>query len=179
MKDIFAKENEWNIFAQSLLNDTITSVTEKDGHIIVTSAADQEEIDSVEGLDTYEEELVLDAKTREPISVKSVFHYEDEVIEGTVTFTYDAEIPEEIVALAELRWQAKDLRTVTVVSNPGTEDEQTQSVQVPKGLSGGLTSTAAYADRTFTIYTDAACTQTFEEAPDVNSDITVYIKWDE
>ena len=179
MKDIFAKESEWNVFTESLLNDTITFVTEKDGHIIVTSTPDQEEIDSIEGLDSYEEELVLDAKTREPISVKSTFHYEDDVIEGIVTFTYDAEIPEGMKTFMEYDQQTEDLRTITVVSNPGTENEQTQSVQVPKGLSGGLTSTAAYADRTFAIYTDAVCTQLFEEAPDVNSDVTVYIKWDE
>ena len=179
MKDVFAEENQWNVFAESMLNDTITSVTEKDGHMIVTSVPDQEEIDSVEGLVSYEEELVLDAKTREPISVKSVFHYEEEVVEGIVTFTYDAEIPEGMKTFMEYDQQTEELRTITVVSNPGTENEKTQSVQVPKGLSGGLTSTAEYADRTFTIYTDAACTQMFEEAPDVNSDVTVYIKWDE
>ena len=90
-----------------------------------------------------------------------------------------AEIPEGMKTFMEYDQQTEDMRTITVVSNPGTENEKTQSVQVPKGLSGGLTPAAEYADRTFTIYTDAACTQTFEEAPDVNSDITVYIKWDE
>lgn len=179
MKDVFAKENEWNVFTESLLNDTITSVTEKDGQIIVTSLPDQEEIDSIEGLISYEEELVLDAKTREPICVKSNFIYEDKEVEGIVTFTYDAPILEKMKAFMEYDRQTEDLRTITVISDPGTENEKTQSIQLPKGLIGGLTSTAEYGDRTFTIYTDAACTQILEEAPDVNSDVTVYIKWDE
>lgn len=179
MKDVFANEHKVNIFSTNLLNDIITSVTEKDGYIIMTSVSDQEEIDSIEGLVSCEEELVLDAKTYDLISVKSIFRYEDEVYEGTTTFTYDVEIPEIIKTFMEYDQQTEDMRTITVVSNPGTEQEKTESVLSPKGLIVGLSPEAAYADRTFTLYTDAACTQPLEEAPDVNADVTVYIKWDE
>ena len=179
MKDVFANEHKVNIFSTNLLNDIITSVTEKDGCIIITSVSDQEEIDSIEGLVSCEEELVLDAKTYDLISVKSIFRYEDEVYEGTTTFTYDVEIPEIIKTFMEYDQQTEDMRTITVVSNPGTEQEKTESVLSPKGLIVGLSPEAAYADRTFTLYTDAACTQLLEEAPDVNADVTVYIKWDE
>ena len=177
MKDVFANEHKVNIFSTNLLNDIITSVTEKDGYIIMTSVSDQEEIDSIEGLVSCEEELVLDAKTYDLISVKSIFRYEDEVYEGTTTFTYDVEIPEIIKTFMEYDQQTEDMRTITVVSNPGTEQEKTESVLSPKGLIVGLSPEAAYADRTFTLYTDAACTQPLEEAPDDNSDVTVYIKW--
>ena len=98
---IFAESSEKTILSENLLNNTITSVTEKDGNIIVTSVSDPEEIETIKA----------------------------------------------------------------------------ESVQVPKGLIVGLSPEAAYADRTFTLYTDAACTQPLEEAPDVNSDVTVYIKW--
>ena len=179
MKDVFANEHKVNVFSTNLLNDIITSVTEKDGYIIMTSVSDQEEIDSIEGLVSCEEELVLDAKTYDLISVKSIFRYEDEVYEGTTTFTYDVEIPEIIKTFMEYDQQTEDMRTITVVSNPGTEQEKTESVLSPKGLIVGLSPEAAYADRTFTLYTDAACTQPLEEAPDVNADVTVYIKWDE
>ena len=179
MKDVFANEHKVNVFSTNLLNDIITSVTEKDGCIIMTSVSDQEEIDSFEGLVSCEEELVLDAKTYDLISVKSIFRYEDEVYEGTTTFTYDVEIPEIIKTFMEYDQQTEDMRTITVVSNPGTEQEKTESVLSPKGLIVGLSPEAAYADRTFTLYTDAACTQPLEEAPDVNADVTVYIKWDE
>lgn len=177
MKDVFANEHKVNVFSTNLLNDIITSVTEKDGFVIITSVSDQEEIDSIEGLVSCEEELVLDAKTYDLISVKSIFRYEDEVYEGTTTFTYDVEIPEIIKTFMEYDQQTEDMRTITVVSNPGTEQEKTESVLSPKGLIVGLSPEAAYADRTFTLYTDAACTQPLEEAPDVNSDVTVYIKW--
>ena len=179
MKDVFANEHKVNVFSTNLLNDIITSVTEKDGYIIMTSVSDQEEIDSIEGLVSCEEELVLDAKTYDLISVKSIFRYEDEVYEGTTTFTYGAEIPERMKTFMEYDQQTEDMRTITVVSNPGTEQEKTESVLSPKGLIVGLSPEAAYADRTFTLYTDAACTQPLEEAPDVNADVTVYIKWDE
>ena len=179
MKDVFANEHKVNVFSTNLLNDIITSVTEKDGYIIMTRVSDQEEIDSIEGLVSCEEELVLDAKTYDLISVKSIFRYEDEVYEGTTTFTYDVEIPEIIKTFMEYDQQTEDMRTITVVSNPGTEQEKTESVLSPKGLIVGLSPEAAYADRTFTLYTDAACTQPLEEAPDVNADVTVYIKWDE
>ena len=113
------------------------------------------------------------------ISVKSIFRYEDEVYDGTKTFTYDVEIPEIMKTFMEYDQQTEDMRTITVVSNPGTEQEKTESVLSTKGLIVGLSPEAAYADRTFTLYTDAACTQPLEEAPDVNSDVTVYIKWGE
>lgn len=179
MKDVFANEHKVNVFSANLLNDIITSVTEKDGCIIMTSVSDQEEIDSIEGLVSCEEEFVLDAKTYDLISVKSISRYEDEVYEGTTTFTYDVEIPEIIKTFMEYDQQTEDMRTITVVSNPGTEQEKTESVLSPKGLIVGLSPEAAYADRTFTLYADAACTQPLEEAPDVNADVTVYIKWDE
>ena len=179
MKDVFANEHKVNVFSTNLLNDIITSVTEKDGYIIMTSVSDQEEIDSIEGLVSCEEELVLDAKTYDLISVKSIFRYEDEVYEGTTTFTYDVEIPEIIKTFMEYDQQTEDMRTITVVSNPGTEQEKTESVLSPKGIIVGLSPEAAYADGTFTLYTDTACTQPLEEAPDVNADVTVYIKWDE
>ena len=174
----FAKESELYVFMDDILNDTITSVTEKDGHIIVTSITDQEEIDSVEGLVSCEEELVLDAKTREFISIKGTFCYETEVYENVTTFTFDAEIPENMKKFVECDRQTTDMRTITVVTNPGTENEKIESVQSPKGMSAGLTPDSEYYDRNFTMYADEACTQVFD-TPDFNSDVTVYIKWDE
>ena len=174
----FAKESELYVFMDAILNDTITSVTEKDGHIIVTSITDQEEIDSVEGLVSCEEELVLDAKTREFISVKGIFCYETEVYENVTTFIFDAEIPENMKKFVECDRQTTDMRTITVVTNPGAENEKIESVQSPKGMKAGLMPDSEYYDRKFTMYADEACTQVFG-TPDVNSDVTVYIKWDE
>ena len=78
MGSIFAEFSEKTIFSETLLNDTITSITEKDGNIIVTSVSDSEEIEAMkaEGVTVGEEEYVLDANTRELNSVKSVFFNE-------------------------------------------------------------------------------------------------------
>lgn len=186
MESIFAEEIDWNIFATSVLNDTITSVTEKDGHIFVTSVSDQEEINDAkaQGWILGGEEYALDAKTREVISVKSVYVNDSgEKYEGAVYITYNAEIPESMKKFVEYDQQTEDMRTVTVVSNPGAANEKTESIQVPKGLQVAISDVVAVEDEnytvTYTVYADAACTQTFEEEWDANSDLTVYIKWNE
>ena len=176
---IFAESSEKTIFSENLLNDTITSITEKDGNIIVTSVSDPEEIEAIkaEGVTVGEEECVLDANTRELISVKSVFFNESgEEHEGAIYFTYDVEIPEGMEKLTEYAQQTENMRTITIISNPGTENEKTESIQAPKGLPVGF-SNDWNVEKTFTLYADAACTQAIEEDPDVNSDVTVYIKW--
>lgn len=181
MGSIFAEFSEKTIFSETLLNDTITSITEKDGNIIVTSVSDSEEIEAMkaEGVTVGEEEYVLDANTRELISVKSVFFNEaEEENEGAIYFTYDVEIPKGMEKLMEYAQQTENMRTITIISNPGTDTEKTESVQVPKGVVAGLEADMS-TDKAFTLYTDAACTQIFKEAPDVNSDVTIYIKWDE
>ena len=178
---IFAEFSEKTIFFENLLNDTITSVTEKDGNIIMTTVSDPEEIEAMkaEGVTVGEEEYMLDASTSELISVKSIFFNEaGEEHEGAVYFTYDEEIPEGMEKLMEYAQQTENMRTITIISNPGTDTEKTESVQVPKGVVAGLEADMS-TDKAFTLYTDAACTQIFKEAPDVNSDVTVYIKWDE
>ena len=181
MGSIFAEFSEKTIFSETLLNDTITSITEKDGNIIVTSVSDSEEIEAMkaEGVTVGEEEYVLDANTRELISVKSVFFNEaEEENEGAIYFTYDVEIPKGMEKLMEYAQQTENMRTITIISNPGTDTEKTESVQVPKGVVAGLEADMS-TDKAFILYTDATCTQIFKEAPDVNSDVTVYIKWDE
>ena len=65
-----------------------------------------------------------------------------------------------------------------IVSNPDTENEKTESVQVAKGLQVAF-SADYFVEESFTLYADAACTQTFEGEWDVNTDITIYVKWGE
>lgn len=179
MKEIFGAEIEAYLFSTNMINDTMTSVTEKDGYIVVTSVTDQEEIDSIEGLVSWEEEVVLDAKTHEPISVKSTLLHNDEAYETVVTITYDSEIPEKMKKFVEYDQQTENMRTVTVVFNSGTEKEKKELVISPKGLTVGLTSDLEFAEIPFDVYVDASCTQLIKESPDVNSDVTVYIKWKE
>ena len=90
--------------------------------------------------------------------------------------TYDAETPENLKAFLGYVNQMENLRTVTVISNPGTDKEESKSIQAPKGLIAGfqydedLESVAEF-------YTDAACTKSYDPYADTDSDLTIYIKW--
>ena len=56
--------------------------------------------------------------------------------------------------------------------------EKTESVKVAKGVQVAI-APDFLTEKTFTMYADAACTQVLEGDSDVNSDLTVYIKWNE
>lgn len=178
-KEFFAEELETNYLLTDMLNDTIMSVTEIDGNILVTSFPDQEEIDEAkaQGWNIVDgEEYVLDAKTLDVISVKGgSVNDSGEKYEGAISVTYNVEIPEGMKKLVEYAQQTENMRTVTFVSNPGTDNEKTESIQVPKGLQVDFF--ADSEDLDFTLYADAACTQEIELNLDVDSDLTVYVKW--
>ena len=74
--------------------------------------------------------------------------------------------------------ETENLRTITIVSNPGTENEKTDVVQVAKGLPVAF-SPDWDVEGIFALYSDAACTQPVPDEPDTNADVTIYIKWDE
>ena len=123
------------------------------------------------------ESYTLDIKTREMTSIKTVYTFKDGTVEeGIVTITRDVEIPEKMKPFLAYE-ETTDTRTITIVSNPGTENEKTDTIQVAKGLQVSFTPDL-FIETNFTMYSDEACTQPVEEL-DVYSDLTVYIKWDE
>ena len=165
--------------SSAVLNDEVT-IVEEDGFIIVACNADLEDLllmgdNVVSCVETY----TLDAKTREMVSIKTVYTYEDgSVDEGVVTITRDVEEPESMKPFLEFVQETVEMRTVTIVSNPGTENEKTETVQVPKGLQIAFGSDWD-VEETLTLYADAACTQLFEETEGFDQDVTVYVKWEE
>ncbi len=171
------EDNDINILGMETVDQTIQSVTKKDDRITVVSYQVQENNDPSDyRLDC---EYVLDAQTRELISSRCVYTYSD----GTVydigsEFFYDAEIPEGMKTFLEYDQQIEDLRTITIVSHPGTENEKSENVRVPKGLMISVESNL-YDEGNFTMYADAACTEPFAFSEDNNSDATIYVKWDE
>ena len=50
---------------------------------------------------------------------------------------------------------------------------------MPNGLRVAITDLADVEEPLYTLYADAACTQTFEGEWDVNTDLTIYVKWGE
>jgi hypothetical protein len=114
------------------------------------------------------------------IFIKTVYTYEDGTVEeGIATITRDAEAPEGAKPFFAYEQETENLRTITIVSNPGTENEKTEIIKTPKGLIVSFTPDIWTTDKLFAVYSDAACTQPVLGKADPNSDVTVYIKWDE
>ena len=169
-----------NDFISSAILDNNFVVTEKDGSIIVTTTSDMDDITLIGNhVISCEETYTLDATTREMTEVKTVYTYDDGTTEeGIATITRNVEAPEGTKPYLAYEEETENMRTVTLVSNPGAENEKIDSLQVPKGLSFGVSSHWEIAEN-YTLYSDAACTQPVAEDWDVNTDITIYIKWAE
>lgn len=161
------------------VDEVITSVSKKDGRFYAKSVLSQKILESMAefGVTSGNFEYVLDAKTREILSIEGNYTYNDDSThQMTSEISYDAEVPEMVKTFLEYENQTENLRTITVVTNPGTDKEVSQSVQVPKDLLVGL---RYYEDSeyTFEVYTDAACTEAYDPYADVASDLTIYVKW--
>ena len=163
------------------LDDIIESVEIKDGRITVTSALSSKNLEDWAefGVTAGKYEYVLDAKTREMISISVEYTYNDGSVSTSITeLSYDAEEPEMLKKLLGYVNQTENLRNVTVVSNPGTDKEESKSIQAPKGLIIGFEydDGLEYAPE---FYTDAACTKAYDPYANTDSDLTIYVKWGE
>ena len=161
------------------VDEVITSVSKNDGRFYAKSVLSQKILESLAefGVTSGNFEYVLDAKTREILSIEGNYTYNDDsTLQMTSEISYDAEVPEMAKTFLEYENQTENLRTITVVTNPGTDKEVSQSVQVPKDLLVGL---RYYEDSeyTFEVYTDAACTEAYDPYADTASDLTIYVKW--
>ena len=174
--NLLAERYEKTALSEDILKDTIESVSKKDGRITVKSVWPQEVL-AESGLTAGKFEYVLDAKTSEVISNTSEYAFDDGTTWClTVEVSYDAEAPEMVKTFLAYANQTEDLRNVTVVSNPGTGKEVSKTVQAPKGLIIGLRYNADTA-YTFEVYTDAACTESYDPYVNTDSDLTIYVKW--
>jgi hypothetical protein len=168
------------VLGAEIVDETIESVSKKDGRIVVNSFLGEKILEELaeEGAISGKSEYVLDAKTKELISVISDYVHEEGAIRLTTEITYDAEVPEMLEAFLKYENQTEELRNVTIVSNPGTEKEVSQDFRIPKGMIVGFTFADGSEDKV-SFYTDAACTQAYDPYADTDSDLTVYIKWTE
>jgi hypothetical protein len=167
------------ILGEEALDDIIESVEIKDGRITVTSVLSSKNLEDLAeyGVIAGKYEYVLDAKTREMISISIEYTYNDGSVSTSITeLSYDAEEPEKLKELLGYVNKTEDLRNVTVVSNPGTDKEESKSIQTPKGLVVGV----EYGDDleyAVELFTDAACTVAYDPFANTDSDLTIYIKW--
>ena len=166
------------ILGADTVDEIIESVSEKDGRITVTCSMSQKTIEDMaeHGVTGGKFEYVLDAKTREIVTLNGDYTFEDGtgyLIDSEVS--YDIDAPEMVKEFLKYVNQTEDLRNITVVSNPGTEKEVSQSYQAAKGLVIGF----SYEDEedVFELYADAACTELYDPYTDTDSDMTIYVKW--
>jgi hypothetical protein len=92
--------------------------------------------------------------------------------------TYDSDAPELVKTILAYENQTENLRNVTVVSNPGTDKEESKSIKTPKGLIIGFEYDDELEDAV-EFFTDDACTESYDPFANTDSDLTVYIKWND
>jgi hypothetical protein len=169
------------LMTEDSLNDVIESVEIKDGRITVASVWGSKNLEAWAefGVTAGKFEYVLDAQTREIISVMSDYTYDDGSASPMITeLTYDAEMPEMLKEFWAYVNQTENLRNVTVVSNPGTDKEESKHIQTPQGMIIGFEydEDLGYAPE---FYIDAACTEAYDPYANTDSDLTIYVKWNE
>ena len=167
------------ILGEETLDETIESVSKKDGRITVTSVLSSKNLETFAevGVTAGKFGYVLDAKSREIISLTGDYTYDNgETHHMASEVIYDAEAPEMVKTFLKYDSQTENLRNVTVVTNPGTEKEVSQNLQIPKGLVIGFTWDDAFEDKVG-LYSDAACTESYDAYADTDSDLTIYIVW--
>ena len=167
------------ILGEECLDDIIESVIQKDGRITVKTVMSQKTIDSLVdfGVTSGRCEYVLDAKTREIISVFSSYTFVDGTVsDSVIEMSYDVEMPEVLKEFLENVNSTEDLRNVTIVINPGTDKEEIKSIQAPGGMVIGFEFDIVTGYE-IEFYTDAACTEAYDPYAGTDSDLTVYVKW--
>ena len=167
-----------SVLSAEIVDETIESVSKKDGQIIVNSFLSEEVIAKLteEGVISGKTEYTLDAKTNELISVVADYAYEDGTFHIATEVVHDTEAPEMLREFLGYVNQTENLRNVTVISNPDTDKEESKSIQAPKGLIIGFQFDDEW-ENAVGFYTDAACTKAYDPYADTDSDLTVYVKW--
>jgi len=158
--------------------EVITDIQKTEENMIVTTRVEgtvYDEISNNEFGTTAERISVydLDSKTLHINSCFSTVIYRD----GTTKVVssqadYAAERPEALDEIATRAKQTVNVRTVTVVVDPGTENEKTYSVSVPKGDGAVPHFTEEYG---YKLYLDVECTQRYYGGTDMTKDLTIYV----
>ena len=167
------------LLGEETLDDIIESVSKKDGRITVTGVLGSKTLEfwAEDGVTSGKYDYVLDADTREMISISSDYSYNDgSSFNSAAELTYDTEAPEMLREFLGYVNQTENLRNVTVVSNPGAEKEESKSLQAPKGLIIGFEYDEDLGCEA-EFYTDAACAEAYDPYANTDSDLTVYVKW--
>ncbi len=97
----------------------------------------------------------------------------DETLYGTLDVEYGIDsMPDNAKKMYEAATQTENLRKVTIVTNPGTEEEKSWETDVPKGIKVSIYTGDGYKG----MYLDKECTQEAPTATNFDEDVTYYMK---
>ena len=117
--------------------------------------------------DSTESAYTLDAEDLAVLSCATFLYHADGTVQnvGTMSVTYGAELPENGVILREHQ-NAEELRTVTIVLEPDTEEETVLSATAQRGDTVFPFLPEGY----YILYKDPACTEEYDENVDFDGD---------
>lgn len=168
------------LFSNLSTFEEIKSFEEKDGllYVITEQGPEYTEIFMTERNYGYDEggylhiEYILDAETlaEQAVIEKEIKTDGTERIIGSATVEYSVEIPERAQDTYEHSIKEGDMRTITVIADPDTDNEKEYVGTVLKG--DGIAIYHPNGDPE--LYADRACTEILTNV-DLNEDITVYV----
>lgn len=161
-------------------DETIEECVQDGDHLIVKTALSAEGTKSMleKYGDTWEEGDVMkvtytvDAQTYALIEEVSTVEKADGTVEklGSVKVNFDPERPEGADEMYRFFAESENRHTVTIILDPGTENEKKFSADMPQGVPVYAILPEGYE----ALYTDAECTQKLEDYMDENEDVVVY-----
>ncbi|HJB27984.1 MAG TPA: hypothetical protein IAA06_04230 [Candidatus Blautia faecavium] len=170
-------QSGYDVGSYTFENETMISITEEDGKIaLVTQCSEEKAAEFITelGYEPQEGDVVqwryqIDPENSFITSSSSVLIRND----GTETTLSEESLntePEEYVFSSEIteRLDSEDSRTVTIITNPGTDQEAVFQETVGKGCS------VVPIGYNNVLYTDEACTEEFSSNSDTESDVTLY-----
>lgn len=162
--------------------ETVLSTTEKNGELVVRAQdGGEDNLANMAGMMTYYgydvpdtftiiNEYILDAKTCEikcsnvyaNFGEEDILLIENKRVENPEVYKVDPRVTNAV--------NAEDHRTVTVIADPGTEQETVYTQTIAKGCRINIGFSAEHSS----LFTDEACTQEFAGGADLNEDLTLY-----
>lgn len=163
-------------------DETVLSVTEKDGDLVVRAQdGGEDNLANMGGMMTYYgydvpetftiiNEYILDSKTYEIKCYNVYANFGDE--DFLLIENKRVDVPEVYEVDPKLidTVNAEDCRVITVIADPGTDDETIYEQTIAKGCIIKLGLSLEHP----TLYTDEACTQEYGGGADLDQDLTLY-----
>lgn len=179
---VYPQEENCLMTVDSTVKEEIQEIKKDGDNLILTTkltAEDYAEISTAKE-SPFEEgdygvlEYTLDSTTYAVLKSKETIMHKDGT-EGEVLITevqYNQEKPEKVRKMYDLANPTENIRTLTIITNPGTDQEKEYKESVAKGESIAI----MFPDDTWKLYTDEQCTQEKGETVDKEADALYYAK---